>query len=255
MQRIKNIKKETGLSRHKASVIFVFILFIFIVVCIYTCSRAEAKGQIEIGMSYNSNTKREKNNFLAKIQEKKEDLEIEINTNFYKEQEDKNIESLMIDSEIQVNYYANKNTFYYALAGYNRNIEQGVIDKTLIDIGMGYKDYEYKYPFRTQVGLSSQSIYYDQLDLERNMFLTMGGDTIYSYKILDFKNEVDFLMNLKKFQNTDVEIKNIAAIIVNLTDGDDLFLSLSLNYSYFNHPVESYPKEIKIWMLRAGFTF
>lgn len=254
MKRVKNRKKETNFPpKQNILVLCLFFMFILVVLGVYTCSKSEANGQIEIGMSYNSNTKREKNNFLAKVQEKKEDLEIEIDTNLYKEQEGENLESLMIDSEVQVNYYGNKNIFYYASAGYDRNIEQGISDKTSVDIGSGYKDYEYKYPFRLQAGLSSRSVYYDQLDLERNIFGNIGGDVKYSYKILDFKNELDFLMNLKRFQGTDVEVKNISAIVANI--GDDLFLSLSLNFSYLNHPPTGYPEEIKIYMLRGGFTF
>lgn len=251
---MKDRKKETNFPPlQNILVLCLFILFMFVVFCIYTCSKVDAKGKIEIGMSYNSNTKREKNNFLANIQAKKEDLEIEIDTNLYKEQEGKKLESLMISSEVQVNYYSNKNTFYFAQAGYARNIEQGILDKTSIDIGAGYKDYEYKYPFRVQAGLSTRSIYYDQLDLERNIFGNIGGDIKYSYKILDFKNELDFLMNLERFLGPDVEVKNISAIVANLDD--DLFLSLSLNFSYLNHPPPGYPEEIKIWMLRAGFNF
>lgn len=254
MKRIKDKKKELNLPpKQNFLALGLFILFIFVVLCIYTCSQATAAGQVEIGMSYNSNTKREKNNFLAKIEEKKEDLEIEIDTNLYKEQEGEKLESLVINSDIQVNYYANENLFYFSKAGYNRNIEQGISDKTSVDFGMGHKDYTYKYPYRIQAGLSSRSIYYDQADLERDIFGNLAGDIKYSYKILDFKNESIFLMNLEKVRGTDIEVKNIAEIIANL--GNNLFLSLSLDFSYFNHPHAGYPEEIKIWMIRGGFNF
>lgn len=250
MQRIKNRKKE-GLPLWPI-VIFIITVAVILLV-LYFRVGANAKGLIEIGMSYNSNTKREKNNFLAKIEEKKENLEVEIYTNFFKEQEGDVLESLRINSEVQVNYYSTENTFYYTLAGYDRNIEQGIMDKTSMDIGAGYKDYKYKYPFRVQSGVSSRSIYYDSENLERNLYFSASGDIKYAYDLFDFKNELDFLINLKAIHGTDVGINNVSSIIANLSD--NLFLSLSLDFSYLNHPPLGYPKEIKIYMIRGGFSF
>lgn len=250
---MKHQKRKQGFGKEYFA-LYGFIVFLFIMFCLLFFSiNCRAAGQIEIGISSNSNTKREKSNFLAKIQEKKEDLEIEIATSLYKEQEGKALESLVINSKIQVNYYGNENTFYYASGGYSRNIEQGVLDKTSFDIGSGYKHYKSKYPYRIQAGISSRSIYYDQSDLERDIFLNVGGDIKSSYKILDLKNELDFLMNLERVRGTDMEIKNISSIIANL--GNDLFLSLSLDFSYLNHPADGFPEEIKIYMMRAGFSF
>lgn len=241
--------------KHRKNIgIYAFFVFVLVVFCLLLfTSRCRAEGQIEIGMSYNSNTKREKNNFLAKIQEKKEDLEIEIYSNFLKEQENEVLESLRIDSEIQLNYYSSPNIFYFSKAGYNRDIEQGILDKTSIDLGAGYKDYSYKYPYRIQAGLSSQSICYDQSDLERDIYSNISGDIAIPYEFLEFKNDVDFLVNTKAIEGTDIEISNVVSVIANLSE--DFFLSFSLNYSYLNHPPKTFPKEIKIYMLRAGVNF
>ena len=230
-----------------------FIVFIVVIIALLILSvDCGATGQIEMGLSYNSNTKVERSNFLAKIEEKKDDLEVEIYSNLLKEQEDERLNSLRIDSDVQVNYYSTPNVFYYALAGYDRNIEYGILDKTSVDIGAGYKKYEYKYPFRVQSGISARSIYYGA-EMEKDIYFNLAGDIMIPYKFLEFRDEAEFLVNTKQVEGTDIEINNVSSVIAKLSD--DFFLSFSLSFSHLNNPPRGYPKEIKIWMLRGGFSF
>ena len=251
MKRIKN-EREKFLFPPKQNIISLTIFLIFIFVMLAMCSYSYGAGQIEMGLSYNSNTKVERSNFLAKIEEKKEDLEVEIYSNLLKEQEDEKLNSLRIDSDVQVNYYSTPNIFYYALAGYDRNIEYGIMDKTSVALGAGYKKYEYKYPYGVQGGMSARSIYYDA-ETEKDIYINLAGDIMIPYKFLEFRDEVDFLVNTKKVEGTDIELYNVSSVIAKLSD--DFFLSFSLNFSYLNNPPQGYPEEIKIWMLRGGFSF
>ena len=167
-----------------------------------------------------------------------------------KEQENKILESLIIDSDAQINYFVNQKLFYYAQASYDRNIEYGIDDKTTTNVGVGYKDYKYKLPYRVQGGIASQSIFYSYDDTDREIFLKLGGDITIPYKFLALREDVDFL---REAAGNNIELNSVSAIIANVSD--NFFLSFSLNFSYLSDPPLGYANDIKIWMLRGGINF
>ena len=229
------------------------LIVIMILLLVFFNDFSYAKGNIELGYTYNSNTKNEKSCFSAEIEEKMNALELEIDTDFYKEQEREELKSLNIDSQVQANYYTTDNFFYYAGTKYNRNLEYGIEDKTFFDVGTGYKDYTFKFPLRVQAGISSGSIYYIDGDIEKNLFLTAKGSIGFTYDFLEFKDELGGMVNLRGFENTDLEFNNLASVKANLTR--EFFLSFSLNFSFMNDPPLGCPKSIRLWMARGGINF
>ena len=258
MQRIKKKldKKIFGIPLINIVNAIVFILFIVLIIIICAIFRTKfvfADGQIELGYTYNSNLKNEKSSFSAIIEEKMDRLEFEIKSDFYKEQENKEIKALNINSDVQANYYYKKNIYYYSATRYDRNLEYGINDKTFFDFGMGYKDYGCRYPLRFQAGLSTGSIYYDDGDIEKNIFFSSQGALMVKVESIELKDEVTFTRNLKSVNHGDTELTNLASVKANLTS--EFFLSFSLNSSFISDPPSDYPHHINIWMVRGGINF
>lgn len=253
IKRVEEDKNKIKYIEYK-NVIFVlfFVLFILTVLFIARCN-AYGKTQIELGMKYNSNSKREENTFNAFIEKRKNSLETEIVTEFYKEQKNKVLESLRIDAGLQTNYYLKDKYFLYLGTNYERDYEYGIEDKTSVDLGAGIKEPEGKYPYKIQTGLLSGSVYYNNNESDRDIFLKCAGNVSRNFGSIELRDDLMLKMNLESSKNTDFEIKNLTSAKAYLTE--DFYISISLNFSFHNHPLSDYPKEIKTWILRGGINF
>lgn len=228
----------------------IIIVWIIAFCLLFSIRKCPAKGTIEVGMQYNSNTKYERSNFLATIAEKKNDFELETSTSLLKEQENKLLQSLIIESDAQINYFTSSKMFYYAKGSYERNTEYGISDKTATNVGMGYKDYDFKLPYRLQGGFATQSIFYNSDATDKALYLNAGGDIKIPYKFLDLKENISLF---KEIGAAKIELSSVSSIIANVSD--NFFLSFSLNFSYLTDPPPGYVKDIKIYTFRGGINF
>ena len=221
-----------------STMIFSFILMFFIAVY------AWGAGSLDVGYIYDSDGQETYQVRLGGEQEEEKTGFI-YSFELYKQQQKEELQSLDVDSTIQLDLYFNP-YFAFAAIDYERSIVSGIEDKIDTGIGGGWKnDY-----FKGQSGIyiSSEN---NVTEYERNIINQTMCDTWYPVNDeLSLESEGVFEMDLK---NTDDYIFTVSAG-PKIKISEKMTAGLTYEHQYINEPKIG-PTDHRKFMFEVGRAF
>lgn len=248
-------KEKTPIPRQNTVSLLAFVLFIVLIILIFFYANfSKANSTIEYGAMYNTATENEKIDLNINFENKRESLELKFKSKLSKEQIKDELVSMNIELDTQMNFYPEENWFWYLGTNYNRDMKAGLLDRTDISLGSGYKDKINSLSYSTQAGISTRSIFYAGKETVNSLFLLISEEIkIPLQEAFELKNYSKLSLDLHKINDKEYEFDCETALIAHLME--PLYLVVGLDYKYINNLDKQYPNDQKTWGIKLGVSF